>query len=85
LIELRHDIHKYPEIRWTEFKTSEKVYNYLTNKLNINPNNIKKIAKTGLIINIKGKAKEKGDNFILALRADMDALPMKENNPHLDY
>ena len=43
---------------------------------------------TGLVVNIRGtdKTEKKDDEiFSIALRADMDGLPMPENNPHLDY
>jgi metal-dependent amidase/aminoacylase/carboxypeptidase family protein len=58
---------------------------YLTDDLGILSENIKKVAKTGLIVTIKGKAKSEGNPFCIALRADTDALPMEENNPHLNY
>jgi len=53
--------------------------------------NIKSSAGTGLVVDINGTGPavpvKKGDNTItsIALRADMDGLPMPENNPHLEY
>ena len=38
-----------------------------------------------MVVNIKGKAEPKGNDFCIALRADIDALPMKEDNPTLEY
>jgi len=47
-----------------------------------------KCAKTGLIVNFYGtgslKINEQSIKSI-AMRADMDALPIPENNPHLNY
>ena len=55
----------------------------------IEKENIKVCAETGLIVDIKGKGekKEKSENTIamIALRADMDGLPIPEENPHLPY
>jgi metal-dependent amidase/aminoacylase/carboxypeptidase family protein len=42
---------------------------------------IKSCAKTGLVVDIEGKSYER----VIALRADIDALPMPENNPLLAY
>ena len=46
---------------------------------------ITKCAGTGLYVDIKGKGPVKGKNFCIALRADIDALPMKEKNQGLSY
>jgi len=43
------------------------------------------MAGTGLVVNIRGKAKPSGDDFKIGLRADIDALPMFEGNKHLEY
>jgi hippurate hydrolase len=51
--------------------------------------NIKPCAKTGFVVDIKGKGPEAalGDQVIktIALRSDIDALPMPENNFDLPY
>ena len=49
---------------------------------------MKVCAKTGLVVDIKGtgpatKGKEECHN--VAIRADMDGLPIPENNPDLPY
>ena len=55
----------------------------------IEEENIKVCAKTGLVVDVKGKAEKinKTEDTIdtIALRADMDGLPIPENNPHLPY
>lgn len=46
-------------------------------------------AKTGLVVDIKGKKqaeeKRKDKVNVVALRTDLDGLPIPENNPHLEY
>ncbi|MBC7947929.1 MAG: amidohydrolase [Chitinophagaceae bacterium] len=72
-VEIRHHLHAHPELSYQEFETSKFVQEKL-NGLKI-PFEIK--ATTGVIGLIKGKNPEKR---IIALRADMDALPIKEEN-----
>ena len=51
--------------------------------------NIKVCAITGLVVDIHGTGEEStsddGKIKVIALRADMDALPIPENNPTLSY
>jgi len=72
-IEVRQHLHAHPELSYQEFETSKFVQEKLNN-WNI-PFEIK--ATTGVVGLIKGKNPEKR---IIALRADMDALPIKEEN-----
>lgn len=69
LIEVRRDFHKHPELGQQEFRTMDKISNYLEN-MRIKYKN--KIFNTGVIAEITGKDK----NYTVALRADMDALPI---------
>ena len=47
---------------------------------------IKSCAGTGLVVDIKGIGPESQEGInMIALRADMDALPIPENNPTLSY
>ncbi|SHE50271.1 amidohydrolase [Thermoanaerobacter uzonensis DSM 18761] len=71
VIELRRKIHMYPELGFEETKTSEVVYDYLKN-LGIE---VKRIAKTGVVGTLKGNGSK-----TIAIRADMDALPIQEEN-----
>ncbi len=64
----RRHLHKYPELSFQEFKTSEYIKNVL-NELGIP---FKSLAETG-IVGMIGT----GENCV-ALRADMDALPINE-------
>jgi amidohydrolase len=72
-IDIRRHLHAHPELSYKEFKTSAFVQEKLQN-LNI-PFEIK--ATTGVVGMIKGRNPEKR---VIALRADMDALPIREEN-----
>lgn len=72
-IEVRHHLHAHPELSYQEFETSKFVQGKLK-EFGI-PFEIK--ATTGVVGLIKGK---NSDKRIIALRADMDALPIKEEN-----
>ncbi len=73
LIELRRDLHKHPELGFKEFRTSKKVASYLKGLgLEVKEN----VAETGVIGLLKGDNPGK----TLMLRADMDALPIEEQN-----
>ena len=76
-ISVRHHLHANPELSYKEFETSKFVQQKL-NEFKI-PFEIK--ATTGVVGLIKGKNPAKK---IVALRADMDALPIKEEND-VDY
>ena len=71
VIAWRRDFHQNPELGNREFKTSEKIANHLTS-LGIQVT--KGVAKTGVIgVLVGGKP-----GPVVALRADMDGLPVKE-------
>ena len=46
----------------------------------VKENQFKEIAKTGLIVDIFGKAEKTEQEFLIAFRADMDALATFEGN-----
>lgn len=73
LIEWRHHIHQNPELSNREFKTAEYVINHLE-KLGIEVKT--GVAHTGVVGVLRGKNLGK----VVALRADMDALPVTERN-----
>ena len=72
-IQIRHHLHAHPELSYHEFETSK----YVQGKLNEWGINFDVMATTGVVGIIKGKNPEKK---IIALRADMDALPITEQN-----
>ncbi|MGM0446445.1 MAG: M20 metallopeptidase family protein [Bacillota bacterium] len=76
LIKWRRDIHKNPELGFKEYDTSD----YIVEKLEDFGVEYKRICDTGVVGLIQGK---KG-NKTVALRADIDALAIKEKND-LDF
>jgi hippurate hydrolase len=76
-IDVRHHLHSHPELSFKEFATSQFVQEKLTG-WGI-PFEVK--ATTGVVGLIKGK---NPDKKVTALRADMDALPIMEENA-VDY
>ena len=73
LISWRHEFHKYPEVSNREFKTSEVIAKHLES-LGISVT--RNVGVNGVVGILEGKNKGK----VVALRADMDALPITENN-----
>ena len=72
-IDIRRHIHAHPELSYVEFETSKFIQQKLT-EYNI-PFTIK--STTGVIGILKGKNPE---SRVVALRGDMDALPITEQN-----
>lgn len=75
LTAFRRDLHAHPELGFEEVRTSGLVANALT-ALGIEVH--RGIGKTGVIGVIRGKGTDSGR--MIGLRADMDALPMVEDN-----
>ena len=73
LIGIRHHLHANPELSYQEFKTSAFVQEQLSS-MNIA---FEVKATTGIVAIIKGQNPE---SRVIALRADMDALPIVEEN-----
>ena len=72
IIAWRREFHENPELSWEEVRTGERVREELI-RMNIV---VKGVAKTGILGILKGDKPGK----TVALRADMDALPIKEEN-----
>ncbi|MGB5413969.1 MAG: amidohydrolase [Polyangiales bacterium] len=73
VVEWRHDIHKNPELSNREFRTAKIVADHLKS---LKLDSVKTdIAPTGVVGILKGG---KPGNKVIALRADMDALPVEE-------
>lgn len=73
-VEIRRHLHAYPELSFEEYNTAKYVATQL-NELGIEYT--EGVANTGLTALIKGKNPEKS---VVALRGDMDALPILEEN-----
>ncbi len=72
LTRIRRDIHQHPELSFQEFRTAELVADTLL-ELGIEPQT--GIGRTGVMAQIGT-----GDGPTIAIRADMDALPITEKN-----
>ena len=75
VVELKNHFHKYPELSGGEIKTSKKIKEELK-KFNISYDSV---GNYGVIGTLKGKDPGK----TIALRADIDALPITENEENL--
>jgi hippurate hydrolase len=72
LIDLRRDLHAHPELSWQETRTQERLEAALRAG---GVTDIRRIARTGLVARIPGR--EAGAP-VIALRGDIDALPIRE-------
>ena len=77
IVAFRRDMHRNPELSFHEVETQERIRTFLT----AHDMESTVCAETGLVVLIKGKNPEKA---VVALRADIDALPIRETN-QTDY
>jgi amidohydrolase len=78
IVDIRRQIHANPELAFEEFETAAAILTFLEeNGIEC----ISGVAKTGIVALIKGRNPGKK---AIALRADMDALPIQEKN-EVDY
>ena len=73
IVQIRRDLHQIPESGFKEYKTSEYILGFLKG---LNVDKIEKTARTGALAYFKGCE----GNRTIALRADIDALPITEKN-----
>jgi amidohydrolase len=73
LVDIRRTIHRHPELGFEEVETSKFVFEWLQ-KFGLDVN--RGMAKTGVVALLKGRKPGR----TVAIRADMDALPMDEAN-----
>ncbi len=76
----RMHLHQYPELSFQEFETAKYVANVLTG---LGIENQENVAGTGVVAIIRGK-NHSDNQACVALRADLDALPILEEN-QVDY
>lgn len=72
--ELRHTLHQFPELMFQEYKTTEILIKSIEGMNNIK---ILRPLETGLIAEYKVN-----DGKFYLFRADIDALPIKEDSGH---
>src|SRR5687767_10070881 len=73
VIAYRRHLHAYPELSFNEYETSA----FVKSKLDELGISWEAVAETGVVALIKGN---KPSDKVIALRADMDALPISEEN-----
>lgn len=73
LVKLRQDLHRHPELAFAEERTSKQLYAALSE---LNPMELQFVAGTGVIARIPGK---NPGAPVVAIRGDIDALPIQEN------
>ena len=73
IISLRHKLHSIAELSGEEVETSNLIYSFLEEH---KPSQLLRLSKNGLLAIYKGQSK--GPSILL--RADMDALPIDEDN-----
>ena len=72
IIHWRRDFHQYPELAFKELRTADVIIEELKS-MGLDPK--EKVGKTGVTADLKC-----GNGPVIALRADMDALPIKETS-----
>ncbi len=78
LIEIRRHLHSHPELSGAEYQTASYIAGILSSwGIHVQES----VGKTGIIGELVGK---NSDRRLLAIRTDMDALPISEY-PHLDF
>lgn len=80
VIELRHIMHREPELSNAEWKTQERIGGILQH---FGLNGAKVFHSTGLYIDIEGAAS--GPKRSIAVRGDIDALPIQEAREDIPY
>lgn len=78
IINLRHTLHRYPELSRQEFETSRRITDFMKQ---FNPDEIIPVADTGRMFVYKGE--EPGETIVF--RCELDALPIQERSPNLAY
>lgn len=72
LVALRRDLHQHPELSFAEQRTSDVLARELES---LTPARIERVARTGLIARIAGRDSSAP---VVAIRGDIDALPIQE-------
>src|SRR5580698_4817681 len=75
LVEFRRDLHANPETGYAEHRTTRRVALRLA-AVGLRPVILPK--GTGLVVDIGSESDGQGDRPVVALRADLDALPMQD-------
>lgn len=74
---IRRELHSLPELSLHESRTSQRI----AEELDAIGVPYVRVGEFGIVATIEGTSRDR----VVALRADMDALPIQEDNPHLEY
>ena len=77
VVAIRRQLHQHPELSFCEKETAELIKRVLASK---DIEYQSDVAGTGIVATIKGNCQLSTVNYQLALRADMDALPIQEDS-----
>lgn len=80
VVQMRHVMHREPELSNNEWKTQKRIIETLAR---FGLTEVKTFHKTGVYVDIEGSAP--GANRSIALRGDIDALPIQEARDDLTY
>jgi hippurate hydrolase len=72
LIALRHDLHRHPELSSKELRTADLLESELQS---LNPTMLRRLGDTGVVVRVAGR---KPSAPVVAVRGDIDALPIQE-------
>ncbi|NEX13145.1 MAG: amidohydrolase [Prosthecochloris sp.] len=79
IVSIRRDIHRHPELSYQEFRTTALIREYLLKHgLTVEHD----FLDTGVVALLKGAKQDGPERTLVALRADIDALPLQEENHH---
>lgn len=73
LLELRHALHRFPELSFEEHRTRDRLRSFLRGLPGID---MTEVAGTGLVVRVPGRDP---DAPVVAVRGDIDALPIAED------
>jgi amidohydrolase/hippurate hydrolase len=76
---LRRHLHQHPELSYQEFQTTAFIKEYL---VGLGIETEPPLMETGVIALLRGEGAVSGERRTVALRADIDALPLQEENRH---
>lgn len=74
MVDTRRHLHKHPELSYKEFETTK----FIVEKLQALGYEVKRPLETGCVAILEGKQSDR----VVALRADIDALPISETGDH---
>ena len=73
LLDLRHDLHRHPELSFREERTAARLYDAL---VDLDLASVQRVATTAVVARVAG---EDQDAPVVAVRGDIDALPIDED------